>query len=31
MTAQVPEKGRVPGAPSLLGTFPYSLTDTAIL
>ena len=31
VTAQVPEKGRVPGAPSLLGTIPYSLTDTAVL
>lgn len=31
VTAQVPEKGRVPGAPSLLGTIPYSLRDTAVL
>lgn len=31
MTAQVPEKGRVPGAPSLLDTSLYSLADMAAL
>lgn len=31
VTAQVPEKGRVPGAPSLLGTSLYFLADMAAL
>lgn len=31
VTAQVPEKGRVPGAPSLLDTSLYSLADMAAL